>query len=87
MTELVNLEEIGIWFESFQADFDKRNINVTDELTLKQANYSLYYLLNEKNYIMFQGITVCVKILEPVVINDADAKSKAEGYSLTFLTK
>ena len=30
---------------------------------------------------------MCVNIIEPVVINSVDAKSKAEGYSLTFLTK
>ena len=53
VTELASLSEIGIWFESFQADFDKRTIIVTDELTLDTTKYDLYYLLNEKNYIMF----------------------------------
>lgn len=56
-------------------------------MTLKVTEYDLFYLLNEKNYIMFQGITVCIKMLEHVVVNDQDALTRAEGYQLTFETK
>ena len=72
VTELVSLGEIALWFESFQEDFYMRTITVVDDLTLGTSKYDLFYLLNDKNYIMFQGITVCIQLLDHVVEENHD---------------
>ena len=51
VNELVSILEIALWFESFQDEFEDKTIIVTD--ALGESIYDLFYLMNEKNYIMF----------------------------------
>ena len=85
VTELVSLNEIALWFESFQKDFYMRTITVVDDLTLGTSTYDLFYLLNDKNYIMFQGITICIQLLDQVY-TEIDKESFA-GVHLTVETQ
>ena len=76
--ELLSINEIALWFDSFQEDFHMRTITVIDAISLDASTYDLYYLMNDKNYIMFQGITICAQLLDYNVNIDQEASGNYE---------
>ena len=59
------------WLESLEKEIYKNKtmaIEIENETFTGDRNFSLYFLLDNKNYVVSQGLTYCARFIETPII-------------------